>query len=356
MPRSFLWAVVLAMLAACAPLAIQRPVTPEQINAWLVDQQYGRALAALDHLPADYPQRARLLALRPQVQERAHSYENATLALVRDQADDEAFGAALSQLRVARHNYPQSAALATEEQRLLPLQQHALHELNDRLLIVRTQHLFDELSLQKRLARIDPDFPAARLRDIHARLNRAAGELLECGQRAMQAGKLQRAEQCLTFAQRIQDTQIARTALASLEQRQSERKKITRTRQQRSQDKLRRQQLEQFLTSANQALARDDLPTARQALSDALAIDSDNSDAIALRATIDSAINARVEVALRKGNQLYRSGNIEQAQRVWNEGLQLDPDHPQLRANVERAARVLQNLQSIKQQAPSPQP
>lgn len=356
MRSPFLLAVMLATMAGCAQFSIRQPVTPDQINAWLVEQQYGKALTALDHLPADYPRRAQLLALRPQVQERARSYENSTLALVRDQADDEEFGAALSQLRVARHNYPQSAALAAEEQQLLPLQQNALHELNDRLLIVRTQHLFDELSLQQRVAHIDPDFPATRVQDIHARLNRAAGALLECGQRAMRAGKLQRAEQCLTLAQRIQDTQIGRTALASLEQQQSERKKITRTRQQRSQDKLRRQQLEQLLTSANQALARDDLPAARQALSDALAIDSDNSDAIALRATIDSAINARVEVALRKGNQLYRSGNIEQAQRVWNEGLQLDPDHPQLRANVERAARVLQNLQAIKQQTPAPQP
>lgn len=352
----FLLGAMGAILAGCAQFPVQQPVTFEQVNAWLVEQQYGKALTALENLPADTPQRAQLLAMRTQIQERARNYENTTLALVRDQEQDQEFGAALSQLRVARHNYPQSVALAEEEQQLLPLQQHALHELNDRLLIVRTQHLFDELSLQERVAHIDPDFPATRLQDIHTQLKRAAGELLECGQRSMQAGKLQRAEQCLTFAQRIQDTQIARTALASLEQQQSERKKITRTRQQRSQDKLRRQQLDQMLTMANQALARDDLPAARQALNDALEIDSDNSDAIALRATIDSAIAARVDIALSKGNQLYRSGNIAQAQRVWKEGLLLDPDQPQLRANVERAARVLQNLQAIQQRTPTPQP
>jgi len=83
-----------------------------------------------------------------------------------------------------------------------------------------------------------------------------------------------------------------------------------------------------------------------------LAIDPDNADALALREAVDATLAARIEGLLRQGNQLYRSGNIEQAKRVWEEGLLIDPEHAQLRANVQRAESVLQNLEGLQQSDP----
>lgn len=338
---------LLVLLAGCVPLSGVREITPAQIDAWLAEQNYGSAIAALANIPDTAPQRDVLIKQREQVLAQAREYEQAELELVRNREEDQEIAAAFTELRIALRNYPQSELLAKEQQRLLPEQQHELRDINDQLLITRVQYLFEALSLQAKVAQLDPDAPVARFQELRAELDRASGQLLECGQHSMREGKLARAELCLTLAKRIQDTQLTRTALTNLEQQQSQRKKATLNRIQRSQDKTKRQQIELQMNRANEALARDDLPGARRALDELLAIDPTNEDALALRDTVVAATTARSEELLRQGNQLYRSGNIEQAKRTWEEGLKIDPDHVQLRANVQRAERVLQNLQEL---------
>lgn len=338
---------LVALLAGCAQLAGPRPVTPAQIDVWLDEQKYGSALAALAIIPDTAPEREQLLSRRESALAQARDYEQAVLEQVRDKEQEQDLATALRELRTALANYPQSELLAEERERLLPLQQRALRNINDQLLIARVQNLFEELSLQYQRAQLDPDFSMTQLTDLRAELDRASGELLECGQHSMREGKLVRAELCLTLAKRIQDTQLARTALSKLAQQQSQRKKATRSRIQRSQDKTRRQQVELLQTQANEALAHDDLTGARRALDDLLAVDAENADALALRDAVNSAVAARSEEWLRQGNQLYRSGNIEQAKSTWERGLQLDPENAQLLANVQRAERVLRNLREM---------
>jgi hypothetical protein len=346
--NSRLWVVTLVvLLAGCAHLAGPRPVTPEQIDAWLADQNYGSALTALANIPDNAPQRDLLLSRREQVQAQARDYEKAALDLVRNKEEDQDFAGAFTELRIALANYPQSELLAKEQQRLLPQQQHELSEINDQFLITRVQYLFEALSLQGRKAQLDPDFPMTQLTEMRAELDRSSGQLLECGQHSMREGKLARAELCLTLAKRIQDTQLTRSALTTLERQQSQRKKATLSRVQRSQEKSKRQQVDQLLVRANEALARDDLSGARRALDELLTIDPENTDALTLRDAVNSAVAARSEELLRQGNQFYRSGNIEQAKRTWEQGLQIDPGNTQLQANVQRAERVLQNLQEL---------
>ncbi len=343
--------LVILLLAACATFPESTPLTEQQIDAWLAEQNYGRALTALESIPADNPQYSQLRAKRGQVRDLARDYETAVLALVSDLAQDQELGAALLELRLALNNYPQSKPLVQQQQQLQTQSQIAQREIKEQLLVARTQRLFESLSLQRRLARLDPDYPVSRITDLRSQLDHSTGELLECGQHAMRDGKLERAELCLTLAKRIQDTQLTRTALASLEQQQTQRKMATRSRILRSKG----QQIEQLLVRSNEALARDDLLDARQALKEMLIIAPDNSDALKLRVAVDAALAARLDELLRQGNQLYRSGNIEQAKRTWEEGLQIDPDHAQLRTNVQRAESVLQNLQELSRREPAHQ-
>jgi len=346
--RSRYWfGLLIALLAGCAQLAGPRPVTSDQIDVWLADQNYGNALTALANIPDDSPQRDLLLNRREQVLVQARDYEKAALELVRNKEEEENFAGAFTELRIALANYPQSELLTKELQRLLPRQQKELREINDQFLITRVQYLFEALSFQGKLAMLDPDFPMVRLTDMRAELEHSSGELLECGQHSMREGKLARAELCLTLAKRIQDTQLTRTALTALEKQQSQRKQATRSRVQRSQEKTKREQVEQLLTRANEALARDDLPATRRALDELLTLDAENAVALTLRDAVNSAVTARSEELLRQGNQFYRSGNIEQAKRTWEQGLRIDPENTQLLANVQRAERVLQNLQEM---------
>jgi len=104
-----------------------------------------------------------------------------------------------------------------------------------------------------------PIIRISRLTDLRAQLDRSTGELLECGQHAMHAGNLERAELCLTLAKRIQDTQLARIALQALEEKQTQQEKAARKQILRSKDISRRRQIRQLMAQSNEALAREDL-------------------------------------------------------------------------------------------------
>ncbi len=115
MRSRYLFGLLAVLLAGCAQFAGPRPVSPEQIDAWLAEQNYGSALTALAAIPDAAPQRDLLLSRREQVLTQAHEYEKAALELVRNKEEEQDFSAAVTELRIALTNYPQSELLADEQ-------------------------------------------------------------------------------------------------------------------------------------------------------------------------------------------------------------------------------------------------
>ncbi|MCA0900598.1 tetratricopeptide repeat protein [Microbulbifer agarilyticus] len=145
------------------------------------------------------------------------------------------------------------------------------------------------------------------------------------------------------------------------------------------QDKENKEQLEQSLTEANhqlrkrnprrtkvaarkpspasaqpiptaeleQTLDNGDLPSARQQLTELEQQAPDHPELQTLQARFDSMVSAQLESALQRGNELYSQGEIEQALAVWREAHTLAPENMELRGNISRAERVLENLRAL---------
>nr|WP_010132998.1 hypothetical protein [Microbulbifer agarilyticus] len=94
-------------------------------------------------------------------------------------------------------------------------------------------------------------------------------------------------------------------------------------------------------------LANGDLPGARQQLTQLEQQAPDHPQLKALQARFDSMLNAQLESALQRGNELYSQGDIEQALAVWREANTFAPENIELRGNISRAERVLENLRAL---------
>ncbi|WP_019568460.1 tetratricopeptide repeat protein [Thioalkalivibrio sp. ALMg13-2] len=65
--------------------------------------------------------------------------------------------------------------------------------------------------------------------------------------------------------------------------------------------------------------------------------------------------DARAETLLEEGRSHYSAGDIEEALRHWEEGLELAPDHAGLLSAHERALRVVERLESLRVPEPLPE-
>ena len=67
-----------------------------------------------------------------------------------------------------------------------------------------------------------------------------------------------------------------------------------------------------------------------------------------LQRELEATIAGRVEVLMKKGDDLYAEGHIAEARQLWGEATQLAPQSPELAKRLERADRVLERLQELK--------
>ncbi|MCK7595719.1 hypothetical protein M0G74_00380 [Microbulbifer sp. CAU 1566] len=101
------------------------------------------------------------------------------------------------------------------------------------------------------------------------------------------------------------------------------------------------------IAELQQALDTGDLPSARQYLEQLRQQSPQHPQLLPLQSQFQSQLDARVDAAIKRGNDLYSEGKIEQALYVWREASTLAPDNVQLVSNIARAENLLKNLRAL---------
>ncbi|AGA31960.1 hypothetical protein TVNIR_0249 [Thioalkalivibrio nitratireducens DSM 14787] len=96
-----------------------------------------------------------------------------------------------------------------------------------------------------------------------------------------------------------------------------------------------------------QALAGDDLESAQRICTDAARAGTDGALA-ALCQDIEQRLAMQLEAWLEEGRRLYATGDIDAAIDRWRRGHELAPEHAELQAALERAERVQERLESLR--------
>lgn len=354
--------VLLAGLAqfSCTPLQNALLASEERVDRLIAEQEYGQALAMLEKLPLEGPDAARAREQkRRQIKALMAGYERRALADARRKQDQGHLADALALLDQAVRRVPHSTKLREARAALQRQQAARAREIDERILIADTESLLRQAPLLAERIQIKSDGADGadvrrRMKQTDALLRSSRSKLMECGTRALDDGRLERAEKCLTLTRRIEDTPDVAQAISRLNDQKAARVKQARVQKQRTEQTQRRKESEQLLEQLHEALAAAELVRAQQILSQLEGLGVESNELIGLRRALNTAIAAKVEELLEQGNALYRDERVQEAKTTWEAALTLDPLNERIQASIERANTVLKTLQELQQKSALP--
>lgn len=350
--RRLLPLLLLLSLNGCAYLASVSGDLESQVNQWVQQQEYGKALAALGYVKAEHPDYAQLMKKREAIARRAEQYERETVTQTAELARQGQWEQALQRHAQALSRLPDSTALQTSQQRLLQKQAARLDELELELLLARAEGLLHLLPVYSTRASVAPQSWRHQydLRSAREEADRISGELTRIGRTALEEKELDRARRSLTLALRLSPTPDTKQANQELLRRlappsPAASKPASKTsREEDTQDLL--QRYRQAYGSKNWSEA--------QRLLALLELQPTPPDELPqLRSELNAEVAEEVNRHTEHGIALYSKGKYEQALAAWRKAKQLDPANERVAAHIERAERVLEKLRTLQEKRSS---
>ena len=340
------------VLAGCALRPASEPSGGIQLEHYLAKQDYRGAnawLARQARSGADIQAEQRLL------KQHIQSFEEANLSRIIEMEKKGDWIEALTALNTALDKLPTSQVLLEKREYTIAQRDPALQRSLEKELLVQAAYLRDSLKILNERQRIRrPTFSET----VHrARLGHEQGQLTDslliCGKNAIERGDYTRAERCLEAAKVQGDSEqlavLSRELAAARPKPESKLKPAPDPKQ--HQETLRKQQeiIQTQRRRLHLALDQGDLVTASNIILKLTQLEGETAELTTLNSSVEAAIAARVTELLESASAYYGNGDIEEARLQWLEILRLDPGNDQAEANIERADRVLNKLETLQQ-------
>jgi predicted Zn-dependent protease len=229
-------------------------------------------------------------------------------------------------------------------------------ELHDQLLISKTSALKNQVPILEQLARSSPDNAEYKeqLEETQQQLLQLRKRLSECGWRHFRKNN-GLAKECLTIALSLEQEEQDLQLMSYLIKEQHQIREKTETTQKARREMAWKHRTQQQMDEANRLFESGQLTEARRVLQAILQEDPKNKAATTLLTSVESRLKSYLENLLSAGDRLYREGEIEGAKATWRAALTLDPQDKRAREKIERAQRVLDNMESLRKNDPQRQ-
>lgn len=223
-------------------------------------------------------------------------------------------------------------------------------KLQAQLLVEETRTLQRQLPILNRLAHTDPfdQDVAEKLLSVRSGLILNRKALSECGWKQAEYHS-DIAVQCLQLALSIETNEEDQSLLEQLTVKQAKTIQKEVEKQQGLKKKQSEDRNQGRLQQAREYFQNGQFNDARNQLKLVLREDPDNDTAKKLLSTVKERLEAYLDSLLKTGDSLYREGEIEGAKAIWQAALKLDPHDTRAKEKIERADRVLKNLESLRQ-------
>lgn len=334
-------AIVILATSACTELPLFNIKEPQDIDYWIKQQQYGKAISELERQSRMHPSE-QLEKQLTSIKGKALEYDRATANSALAQQTQDNWEKAFATLNKGMQNYPDGIQLQKAKQTLIHRQTLRKKQLMAQVLLVKAEWLISNYNMQREIVRIDPDnyIAESNLQEADSQLSDIASKLYDYGMHAKSNNDLDLADHCLTMSNRIRPQKKTRKAMDEVASMQEAR---------------RRQQLErenrQLLVDIQQALQKPDLALARKLLQQTgktEGMEKTHPELASLRLALDSAIAAQVNALLEQGDTLYSNEKIDQAKKIWESAQALDPNNKDIQERIQRVERVLEKLEQLK--------
>ncbi len=347
------------LYSGCTTLTMTRNYTElePQLKQWESDHEYGRTLNALGQIDPKDPDYASAADRRKQVEKKAAEYEQQVRRETYQKRKKGDWAGALDQYDEALNKYSKSAVIKDGLAKLHQQQRLTLNELELKRLIHHGEWLAGAIPVYQDIARVDPRSSTAqnRLKRIQGEAEEIAQELAIIGNKALADNELEKAEATLPLALQLYDDPVIEESLNSLRARQKTirtvQKKARLEKEQLINSKKKKQQrtIAALEKRYKQAFAKEDFITAGKQLSAIEKINHEYSKLASMKGTLQKAVDKKVTQLFERGVSAYSRGLFEQAASEWRSVLKLDPNHQQAKENLQRAEKVLEKIERLKQ-------
>lgn len=343
--------------SGCVTLAGNYTELKPQLQQWENEHEYGRSIDALGKIDPKDPNYAEAAKRRKQIEKMAAEYEQRIRQETSLKLKKGDWAGALDQYDEALDKYPTSAVLKDGLAKLHRQQRENLNEVELKRLVLHGEWLSEAIPVYQDIARIDPRSSTAqsRLRRIQTEATEIARELAIIGNKALADNDLSKAENTLPLAFQLSDDPVIEESLNTLRSRQKQiatKRKTARLK--KEQLRKRKKEKQQSSTTAlvkryQQAFAKEDFITAREQLAAIEKINHRYSALPSMQKTLEQAVEKKVTALFESGVSAYSRGLFEQAAKEWRAVLKLNANHQQAKENLERAEKVLQKIERLKQ-------
>jgi hypothetical protein len=340
--------LLVALLATgCNYLPASREGLTEEVNGWLSEENYGKALDALLFINPSNPEYQQYGALKEQVLKKAGDYEKSVILQANDEEQHDRWESGKAILKNGLNHYPQSEKLRHAQEQFNKRRIEKQKRIDLEIMISRGEWLVDELRLRDARRMVSPNqlIENWHIQGLNSEARTLSDKLCGEGIAALDAGNLDLAKRTLPLANRLHGSQKNRQAIQQLEKRLAVLNRIKQHDQGLKQDR----EKDSLLIYFDQALKNGDLQQASALLVQLEQLDPDNAELATRKQLLDERIAMVVQMLLQEGNNYYSQSKYEIAIRSWEIAKSLAPDNQQLYVQIERAKRILSNLQELQE-------
>ncbi|MCU7906929.1 MAG: hypothetical protein KZQ76_14020 [Candidatus Thiodiazotropha sp. (ex Epidulcina cf. delphinae)] len=259
------------------------------------------------------------------------------------------YGEAIQLLDQARIGVNRTHAYGNELQTIRDRQKTQEEELNDQLLISNTSALKNQLPILTKLSRSSPDKPHYDhlLQETRKQLDGMQQTLSECAWRHFKRNNAL-AKNCLTIALSLKQDETDQDLMEHLLKEQKLHKEEVASREKTKRAQRWKRRIDKRLAEARRFSERGQLRDARRVLKSVLKEAPSSEVAKRMLAEVNGRLEKYIDNLLSAGDRLYRDGEIESAKATWLAALALDPRDERVREKIQRAQRVLDNLENLR--------
>jgi hypothetical protein len=267
----------------------------------------------------------------------------------RELASAGRLGEALALLDTAIAQGHDTSTYQTVREQTLEQKSRQESRLQDRLLIEQTKAQQSQLLIFEHWTRMDPDnrevveHRETILRSLQTQRER----LSDCGLRQTESHPAL-ARTCLQLAIAIEPTYRDRMLLDLLAEREQKTQQVKAQKKQDILEQQRKNWIHDSLLEAKRLYEMNQFNPARKLLNQVLEEEPGNPEAKKLLSQLEGRLHGHLENLLKTGDKLYQEGEIEAARDIWEAALQLDPENALAKEKLERANRVLENLENLR--------
>ena len=354
-------------LSACTTVETKLDTSPAGVESYIAAGEYGRAQAAVKAVDETHPDYASVQAQGERLEVLIAQFVKQTLTKVDEALAKKEWARARGIIDPAVEKLPEHEELLAKRHDVVREHEHHLAILDAEANIAEAEHLVSKYpTLRDEVEDSTANIAAKwRLSSAETDLQTLARKLTDYSLRFIEYKDLGLAQRCLDSVAKIPGPLLpanildARNSLAREQKRVAEEK----ARQDRARARAnakrkahisksrkaeRRKRSAQLQKHIKEALREKEFPRARQLMDELSELDGGNAQVTILGERVNYQIATIVKQRLDYGNSLYRQERIEDAKKIWEEALPLDPDNIELLSNIRRAERVLENVEALR--------